>query len=421
MLPDCLSVTHPYVQAYIECAAAFLVQAEVNTHPDRTCTNTAWHELTDFAHCTTWWRVEYGGIAHPESVAHALNVHPDMSLDDARRVFVLAALAVYSFPKHPAHWAFWARNSRRRVLQLVHEVVCEKPQRIVVPSEVAWLDVEYNYIGLCNYQKPWLPMTPRPTTVHAPEAPPKKPVKTRTVPRRGATRAKPSQALAEAEVQPEGGKRKRGAQMEEHGSVAEPARKRPKRGVATVEEPRVEKRAETARATRKGKAAQGDQPNVPEVPAEGAQSKPSQARKGRSKARPDAKAKKTPAAPPIIRIDPPSEADMSVDVEVVEPGDHLSKIPTQLGTTRKARSRVSRTLRKVAAVSPSSSPLSEPPSTPVRGPLAEDFSSPTPTRPAGRCLHRRTFSAARSDTSEVSTSLSLTTTAVASDPGEEEQ
>ncbi|KAI0360885.1 hypothetical protein OH77DRAFT_1509030 [Trametes cingulata] len=415
MLPYRLSAQHPHVQTYIRCAAAFLAEAEDRSHPQACCTNDAWHVFSDRKQLTTWWRVEYGGIAHPEGVAHALNAYSELSLDDARRIFVLAALSVYSFPTHPAHWAFWARNSRMRVLQLVHEVVCEKPQRIVVPGEVAWLDVEYNFIGLCNYQKPWLPQTPRPSGVHAPEPQPKKPVKTRVVPRRGAERAKLAPVPAAPEAVPQRiGKRKRAAETTEEatGRAAEPARKRPKRGAATAVETREkEQKGGATKRKREAKAAQGGEPNAVEVPSEGAPQKPSPARKGRTKGRAGAKAKKLPAPPPTIHVDPPSEADMTLEVDIVGPSEHLSTPSSQLSAPRRASLRQYHTPRKAIDATPSSSPLSEAPSTPNRGPLVEPSSSPTPTRPSGRCLHRRTFSAAMSDTSEVSVTLSGTTAA----------
>ncbi|KAI0326583.1 hypothetical protein GY45DRAFT_1328739 [Cubamyces sp. BRFM 1775] len=50
-----------------------------------------------------------------------------MSLDEARLIFAVAALSVYNLPLHPAHWAFWARNSKQRVAEVVHDVVCEYP------------------------------------------------------------------------------------------------------------------------------------------------------------------------------------------------------------------------------------------------------------------------------------------------------
>ncbi|KAI0350473.1 hypothetical protein OH77DRAFT_1524857 [Trametes cingulata] len=241
--------------------------------------------------------------------------------DDARRIFVLAALSVYSFPTHLAHWAFWARNSRMRVLQLVHEVVCEKPQRIIVPGEVAWLDVEYNYIGLCNYQKPWLPETPRPSGVHAPEPQPKKPVKTRVVPRRGATRAKPAPAPAAPEaVPPRIGKRKRAAEATEvTGRAAEPARKRPKRGAAAA--------AEACEKEQKGGATRGE-----------GGTRSTQGTRERSNGGEDEEGQ---APPPTIHVDPPSEADMTVnhepcrtDLDVI----HNTRPTDALKPSRRARS-----------------------------------------------------------------------------------
>ena len=42
-----------------------------------------------------------------------------------KAIFALAALSVFCFPQRPAHWAFWAKNSRWTTARLVNEVIGE--------------------------------------------------------------------------------------------------------------------------------------------------------------------------------------------------------------------------------------------------------------------------------------------------------
>ena len=124
----CLTAQDPDVLAFLEYAGAALLYAEKKAHGKESeakqpiCNDLRWHDISQR---TSWWRVEYGGVAHPEAVANVVGKSETMSLDEARLIFVVAALSVYNLPSHPAHWAFWARNSKQRVAELVHEVVCE--------------------------------------------------------------------------------------------------------------------------------------------------------------------------------------------------------------------------------------------------------------------------------------------------------
>ncbi|KAI0633777.1 hypothetical protein C8Q77DRAFT_811072 [Trametes polyzona] len=130
-MPAPMTIHHPYVEAYLRCAAASMHEAERRSHEVRSssdCVNPSWHALAGHGRTTNWWRVEYGGVARPEAVANSLAAeYTSLALNafEARRVYALAALAVYAFPTHPAHWAFWARNAKQRAAEVVHEIVCE--------------------------------------------------------------------------------------------------------------------------------------------------------------------------------------------------------------------------------------------------------------------------------------------------------
>lgn len=64
-----------------------------------------------------------------ECMEDVVRAFPDggdrLSVRLKKAVFVLAALSVFAFPQEHAHWAFWARNSRRTTVKLVDEIVSE--------------------------------------------------------------------------------------------------------------------------------------------------------------------------------------------------------------------------------------------------------------------------------------------------------
>lgn len=121
---------HPYVQAYLKRVAAAMLQAEDCAHELGSvsgCADPRWHQCTGHDQCSNWWRADYGGVAYPAGVADVLSPTDaaKFSVYDLQRIFVVAALAVYARPKHPAHWAFWAKNARYRVAKEVQEVIRE--------------------------------------------------------------------------------------------------------------------------------------------------------------------------------------------------------------------------------------------------------------------------------------------------------
>ncbi len=121
---------HPYVQAYLKHATASMLQAEDGAHAlgsTSACADPRWHQCTGHAQCSNWWRAMYGGVARPARVADVLSPADAarFTVYDLQRIFVVAALAVFTRPTHPAHWAFWARNARYLVAKEVQEVVSE--------------------------------------------------------------------------------------------------------------------------------------------------------------------------------------------------------------------------------------------------------------------------------------------------------
>ncbi|CDO70200.1 hypothetical protein BN946_scf184905.g12 [Trametes cinnabarina] len=394
---------HPDVVNYIERAAALLALAEIEVHKlehSSGCGDLRWHDLSQG---TTWWRVEYGGIARPEGVANALGKAGEMTLDAARCVFAVAALTVYNRPAHPAHWAFWARDSKRRVAELVHELVCERPARIALPPNIAWIDLEYNMIGLGAYQRGWLPQVPRPSGEHIPSTvPSKKACKgTRTSARQAvAQRRTPERAEFElVEERNVNGKRVAPrAEVAEDGQERAPKRVRRRATVGEMVAKETEPVAPRPKVTR-ASTVKG-LPKARNAPAKGIAMK-----KTRSRARAGPKGLKTHLPSPTIHVIPPQEVDVFMD-ESVKSSTAPAESVTPAGTTRKTPLKTYRTPPNATNAIFSSSPLTEPPSTPVQE------SSPAPRKPGTRKARRRAFSATFSDSSEGSVALSATSTLV---------
>lgn len=271
-------------------------------------------------------------------------------------------------------------------------VLVEKHQRIVVPREAGWIDEEYNLICLRVYQKGWLPLTPRPAGEHhARAALPKKKAavgKTRTSARRGRKVAAKVAAVAEPAEKNANGKR--AAPVEEGEEVVgAPAPKRQKRAVGVMSAKKAEK-------------AKG-QSNVSEKRVTRASTAT------RAQTRAAAKSvEKAPSPLPTIHISPPTMVDVSEPMNVEEIAVPVT--PTKAAAPPMQRTHSEESLD--ASFSPT--PLSSPPSTPSRGASSSVPVSPTPKRPAGRCLPARAISEAKSDYSEISLAPSATLTLVAS-------
>ncbi|KAH9894870.1 hypothetical protein C8Q73DRAFT_825022 [Cubamyces lactineus] len=401
----CITAQNPDVLAFLNYAGTALLYAEQKAHGNESeaqqpiCNDLRWHDISQG---TTWWRVEYGGVAHPEAVANVVGKGEKMSLDEARLIFAVAALSVYNLPSHPAHWAFWARNAKQRVAEVVHDVVCEKPMRIALPSNVAWIDLEYNLIGLRNYQRPWLPQTPQPQTIHLPAVEPKKAIVakgTRTSARCAAAHVKAS-ATAEIEVATEKNKNGKRARDAETDSVECAPPKRARRTAGSKGKKATGARTKGVRATKA---------STTQAVVDAAQGTPSTvapSKKTRSKARTTKKTSKASASSLIIHIVPPpkDDAHMDVDVQVTD-----EPPATTSAVAPKALLKAYRTPPNATDAIPSSSPLSDPPVTPAS---SIPVDSPPPRRSSTRRAHRRVASRAESDVSELSTTLSATTTLV---------
>ncbi|KAI0824069.1 hypothetical protein BC628DRAFT_476690 [Trametes gibbosa] len=387
-MPAPFSISHPYVQAYLEHARTNMLESEDNAHElglASECVDKRWHVLSNRAQSASWWRVEYGGVARPEGVASALaaglhlNDRPEraLSIYDAERIFAVAALAVYPFPTHPAHWAFWAKNSKQRVAEVVHEVVCEKPQRVVLPANVAWIDVEYNLLCLRTYQKGWLPLSPRPVGEHSAKVAAKKrtaPAKTRTSARRGKKAVAVYVAVVESPTPTTNMNGKRTAATEEDAIVVgELPPKKQKRGMKALT------------------SSTGKTRNVaPDAPTTGN--------------------KRTRA---LSTMEPTENISPSRLTIRITPQVKVGLPPAPSAQTKRTSSNDSLDLGF------SLSPLSSPPRTPSHVAFSGSSpgpESPTPKRPAGRCLNFRGSSEATSDSanSETSVAPSATLTAVAS-------
>ncbi|KAI8993826.1 hypothetical protein BD414DRAFT_480566 [Trametes punicea] len=393
---SCITATHPDVLAYIAHTASSLARVEVDVHrvaKGGECGDVRWHLLSQ---CTTWWRVEYGGFARPEGVANALGKWGEMSLDEARCVFAVAALAVFNLPAHPAHWAFWARNARQRVAELVHELICERPMRIALPPNVAWIDIEYNLISLRNYQRGWLPEVPRPTGGHGPSAEPENVLKkTRTSARQAARERGAKTEVGALEEQNINGKRAAGDEMSSQGEEHPPKRLKRQTTVAAAAD------GQTSEATPTKPKERGARVTPPKSPA---------ADRTRSKAGPAQKtANARPASPTTCTV-PSADIDVPMDEYNDQQGASMSNAPIPQAAIHKAPLREYRTPRNAAVAKTIF--LSSPPSESPRTPAANSSSNPKKLNTRGP--RRRPFSVARSDTSEQSVALSATSTLVPS-------
>ncbi|OSC99415.1 hypothetical protein PYCCODRAFT_1427246 [Trametes coccinea BRFM310] len=404
-----LTADHPDVVNYIARAGALLALAEIEVHKlehSSGCRDLRWHDLSQG---TTWWRVEYGGVARPEGVANTLGKSGEMSLDEARCVFAVAALAVYNRPAHPAHWAFWARNSKRRVAQLVHELVCEQPARIALPPNVAWIDLDYNMIGLGAYQKGWLPQTPRPSGEHVPSTVAKKAVcrGTRTSARQAAAHTRAAQRV-EADANTETNVNGKRVAPREEATYDEdaPSAKRVKRRATVGGSVKEEAAAGTSRPKAGGRRVARTSTSQGLCQAADAPAKTPPIKKTRSKTSAARKTAKAHPSQPTIHIIPPQEVDVVMDDDVQGGSQPTAGPSAPAGQSRKAPLKAYRTPPNATKAVFSSSPLTEPPRTP------EQDSSPAPRKPGTRKARRRAFSAAPSDASEQSAALSATTTLV---------
>ncbi|KAI0656647.1 hypothetical protein C8Q70DRAFT_935571 [Cubamyces menziesii] len=395
----CLTAQDPDVLAFLEYAGAALLYAEKKAHGKESeakqpiCNDLRWHDISQG---TTWWRVEYGGVAHPEAVANVVGKSEMMSLDEARLIFVVAALSVYNLPSHPAHWAFWARWGAG-----------EKPMRIALPSNVAWIDLEYNLIGLRNYQRPWLPQIPQPQTIHIPAVDPKKAavVKgTRTSARCAAAQAKVS-TTTEDEVAVQKSKNGKRARDAETDGVEGVAPKRAKRATS-VKGKKTAGRAKTQARTKGGRATRATTSEAVVDVVQGAPSTAAPSKKARSKARATKKTSKTSASSPIIHIVPPPKDDSQMDVDVEVTDEPLA---TTSAAVPKLLLKVSRTSPNADDAIPSSSSPSDLPGTSAS---SNPTDMPSSRRSGTRRAHRRVASRAESDVSELSTAPSATTTLV---------
>ena len=116
-----ISANHPLIHEFVAHTAQKLRAAEtlaaVTGGPDVAARHAGCRHPE-----VTLWRFEEGGVACVGDVEEALGPMPARL---AEAIFALAALSVYAFPTRPAHWAFWAEDSQKRVSELIHRVVCE--------------------------------------------------------------------------------------------------------------------------------------------------------------------------------------------------------------------------------------------------------------------------------------------------------
>ncbi|KAH9851362.1 hypothetical protein C2E23DRAFT_236370 [Lenzites betulinus] len=266
----------------------------------------------------------------------------------------------------------------------------EKPQRIRLPPNVPWIDIEYNMLTLRAYQKGWLPLSPRPPGEHSAKVAAKKKLalaKTRTSARRG----KKAVAAVEESTAPTTNKNgKRVAAVEEEEVEGSPA-KRQKRGVKLLMSPKSKETANSQARTGGGRFTRGKTAGTPDV---------------------DAVRTPTRTRSPIV-VDPADNAASHSRLTIrITPPSKVGQPPVQPAQSKRTTSSES------LDVSFPLSPLTSPPCTPSRaapsGSVSES-ASPTPKRPMGRCLNPRAFLESKSDSerSEPSPAPSGTQTAVA--------
>ncbi|TBU55660.1 hypothetical protein BD310DRAFT_933301 [Dichomitus squalens] len=168
-----ISANHPIVQQFVAFAARKLLAAEALDAATGRAAVADRHRSPKHPEVTLW-RLEEGGVACVGDVEDALGAPVPARLAEA--IFALAALAVYAFPMRPAHWAFWAENSQKRVSGLIHGVVCEcsdcvwstgswltedggmsgaDPKVIHVPNGVSWDSADRAVKDLRFWHKGW--------------------------------------------------------------------------------------------------------------------------------------------------------------------------------------------------------------------------------------------------------------------------
>ncbi|KAI0710202.1 hypothetical protein C8Q76DRAFT_798950 [Earliella scabrosa] len=221
-----LSVDLPLVARYVQYVCDRLLQADA---AHAALPNTApWHEAEGWR--VNWWKAELGGIVRDhtppkprrskkgkkkpsmwdtdddysdeeEDARERMAAGLEKSWEDVlehvegamvefghagkstmrlkKAIFALAALSVFCFPQQPAHWAFWAKNSRWTTARLVNEVIGEclacplcrshptdkdllplstiASKWITVPRGVAWTCVEYAVSVVTTFNKGYLP------------------------------------------------------------------------------------------------------------------------------------------------------------------------------------------------------------------------------------------------------------------------
>ncbi|EJF60425.1 hypothetical protein DICSQDRAFT_171136 [Dichomitus squalens LYAD-421 SS1] len=147
-----ISANHPIVQQFVAFAARKLLAAEALDAATGHAAIADRHRSPKHPEVTLW-RLEEGGVACVGDVEDALGAPVPARLAEA--IFALAALAVYAFPMRPAHWAFWAENSQKRVSRLIHGVVCADPKVIHVPNGVSWDSADRAVKDLRFWHKGW--------------------------------------------------------------------------------------------------------------------------------------------------------------------------------------------------------------------------------------------------------------------------
>nr|VWO98983.1 Beta-xylanase (EC [Ganoderma boninense] len=176
-----LTDNHPLVNAYIE-ALGRIVPRHANKPTSSSASTPASAAASlpspDSAappqhapYRLTHWVAHHAGIAatltvsnvisqqlqlFPSPAAHLYRSEvPKLTQAQKEAIFVLAALKVMNHPKHPAHFAFWAKNVLERTAQVVDSVLQLRPCPVL--SSVGWMGIQENTWALEGLQSLYIP------------------------------------------------------------------------------------------------------------------------------------------------------------------------------------------------------------------------------------------------------------------------
>ncbi|KAI1785906.1 hypothetical protein LXA43DRAFT_975984 [Ganoderma leucocontextum] len=176
-----LTDNHPLVNTYIDALARIIPRHANKPTPSSASTPASAAASLPSPDTTappqhapyqlTYWVAHHAGIAATLTVSNVISQQfqlfpshtarlyaaevPKLTQAQKEAIFVLAALKVMNHPKHPAHFAFWAKNVLERTAQVVDSVLQLRP--CPVSSSVGWMGIQENTWALEGLQSLYVP------------------------------------------------------------------------------------------------------------------------------------------------------------------------------------------------------------------------------------------------------------------------